>query len=176
MEWKMIRRERLIMNLGQIEGLEINPRRIDWENVRKLEKSLEECPELLECRGLIVYPWQDLFVVLCGNSRLQASASIPELPCIVIDKDTSIEKMREYIIKDNLNFGKWNPEALSRDFDKEDMDLANISFENKIEKIKKEKTELHTRELAIKLAPNEFEFVNKKLLDIGGGYNRSRIA
>lgn len=44
-------------NKGQIPGLPKNPRIIKNDKYRKLVKSIEENPEMLEYRELLVYPY-----------------------------------------------------------------------------------------------------------------------
>lgn len=43
-------------NTGQIEGLPKNPRLIKGEKFKKLKKSIEDNPEMLALRELLVYP------------------------------------------------------------------------------------------------------------------------
>ena len=46
----------LLFNNGQIDGLPKNPRFIKDDKFKKLVKSIEENPEMLELRELLVYP------------------------------------------------------------------------------------------------------------------------
>ena len=43
-------------NTGQVEGLPQNPRLIKDEKFKKLKKSIEDNPEMLALRELLVYP------------------------------------------------------------------------------------------------------------------------
>lgn len=97
----------LLQNTGQINGLPKNPRSIKDENFKKLVKSLKDDPEMLQLRELIVYPFDKKFIVIAGNMRLRAGIEIGmnELPCKVLDKNTPVEKLRAYTIKDNVPFG-----------------------------------------------------------------------
>lgn len=56
MEIKQIPLRHLKCNEGQIEGLPTNPRQIDEEHLDKLKRSLQEAPEMLNLRELIVMP------------------------------------------------------------------------------------------------------------------------
>ena len=57
---------------GQIEGLPRNPRLIKNEKFRKLCRSIQSLPEMTEARDILVYPYQDNYVVIGDNMRLQA--------------------------------------------------------------------------------------------------------
>lgn len=110
----------LLFNDGQIEGLPKNPRFIRDSQFLALKKSIEDAPELLDARTLLVYPFEnEKFVVLAGNMRLRACLELGynELPCYVFPKETPVEKLREYLIKDNLPFGQWDWDILANEWD-----------------------------------------------------------
>lgn len=125
MEHKKIKLSKLVANNGQIEGVPKNPRQWTKEDVEKLKASIEETPELLEARGCIVYPLGDKFVVLGGNMRLTACKQLghKEVDCVVLDAETSAEKLREIVIKDNGSFGAWDFDMLANEWD--DLPLAD---------------------------------------------------
>lgn len=104
---KIIKITDLELNRGQIDGLPKNPRTIKDERFRALKKSIEDAPEMLALRELLVFPHSGKFVVIGGNMRLKACKELgyKELPCKVIDENTPVEKLREYTIKDNIGFG-----------------------------------------------------------------------
>lgn len=95
-------------NKGQIEGLPKNPRKIQPHRFEKLKKSIEDAPELLDYRRLLVFPHNGKYVVVAGNMRLKAAKELghTEMPCYILDESTSAEKLREYAIKDNVGFGE----------------------------------------------------------------------
>lgn len=107
------------VNDGQITGLAKNPRWWSFDDVEKLKKSIRQTPELLEARGIIVYPYNGKFVAIGGNLRLVALKSLgeSEAPCFVLPADTSIDKLREIIIKDNGSFGSWNEVDLQKEWE-----------------------------------------------------------
>lgn len=119
MEYAKIKLSKLVQNDGQIEGLPKNPRQWTKEDVEKLKASIEETPELLEARGCIVYPWNSKYIVLGGNMRLTACRQLghKEMPCVVLDADTSVEKLKEIVIKDNGSFGAWDFDMLANEWD-----------------------------------------------------------
>ncbi|MBQ4009223.1 MAG: ParB N-terminal domain-containing protein [Paludibacteraceae bacterium] len=107
MEQKVIKIADLEVNRGQIDGLPKNPRTIKDERFKALKKSIEDAPEMLALRELLVFPHKGKFVVIGGNMRLRVCKELgyKELPCKVIDENTPVEKLREYTIKDNIGFG-----------------------------------------------------------------------
>ena len=115
---------KLVGNTGQIEGLPKNPRIIRDEKFAKLKKSIEDDPEMLELRELLVYPHGDRYVVIGGNMRLRAMIECGhrEAPCKVLDKATPPEKLRAYAAKDNVGFGEWDYDQLANEWDAGDLD------------------------------------------------------
>lgn len=106
--------EKLWSNSGQIDGLPANPRKWDANDVKRLAKSIEETPELLEARPPIVVLHDGWYVVLGGNMRLEACRYLDyaKIPCVVVDESTPIETLKQIVIKDNGSFGEWDTEAL----------------------------------------------------------------
>lgn len=116
---KNIKISQLQCNTGQIDGLPKNPRTIKDTRFEALKKSIEDAPEMLNLRELLVFPHNDKFVVIGGNMRLKACKELgfKELPCKVLDENTPVEKLREYAIKDNIGFGDDDWDALGQDWD-----------------------------------------------------------
>lgn len=112
----------LELNKGQLEGLPKNPRWIKDERYDALKKSIQDAPELLEARTLLVYPLDNgHFVVIGGNMRLRACKELgfKELPCYVFKRETPVEKLAEYTIKDNVAFGNIDWELIANEWDTE---------------------------------------------------------
>lgn len=118
METRRIKLTDLVLNEGQIAGLPTNPRQWTKTELNKLKKSLQETPELLEARGILVYPWEGKYLVLGGNMRLSALKALKakDAPCIVFPEDTPIDKLKEVVIKDNGSFGEWDFDQLANDW------------------------------------------------------------
>lgn len=118
----------LEQNTGQIKGLPKNPR--DWSkgDVKKLAKSIQDTPELLDARGLIVIKNNDKYVILGGNMRYEAckQAGITEIPCYVLKEGTSVRKLKEIVIKDNGSFGKWDWDMLANEWDERLLIDSNV--------------------------------------------------
>ena len=119
MEFQRIRLTDLEQNKGQVEGLPSNPREWTRTDLDHLITSIKETPELLEARGLIVYPHEGKYIILGGNMRFSALREMNEVdaPCYVMPEDTPIEKLREIIIKDNGAFGSWDFDMLANEWD-----------------------------------------------------------
>jgi DNA modification methylase len=92
-----------------------NPRTIKDEKFNKLVKSIQDFPEMLRIRPIVV---NSDMVVLGGNMRLKAckEAGLKEIPIIRADQLTE-DQQREFIIKDNVGFGEWEWEMIRADWD-----------------------------------------------------------
>lgn len=111
--------KQLEVNKGQIEGLPQNPRFIRDQRYEALKKSIQDAPEMLSLRELLVMPHGRKYVIVGGNMRLRACKDLgyEEVPCKVLDKDTPVEKLREYAIKDNNGFGEDDWDILANEWD-----------------------------------------------------------
>lgn len=123
METKNIDIKKIVPNNGQIDGLPKNPRQIRDFRFEKLKKSISDAPEMLSLRELIVFPHDGKFIIIAGNMRYRAcqDLKIKELPCKILDENTSVEKLREYAIKDNENFGEYDWDILANEWDAEEL-------------------------------------------------------
>jgi hypothetical protein len=94
-----------------------NPRLIKDDKFKKLVKSIQELPEMLEIRPIVV---NSEMIVLGGNMRLKAckEAGLKEVPIIIADNLTE-EQQREFLIKDNVSGGEWDFEMLANEWDVE---------------------------------------------------------
>lgn len=111
--------KQLTENKGQIAGVPTNPRQWTKADVERLAKSLADTPELFEMRPCLVYEQGGKYVVIGGNMRLAAAKHNheTEVPCIVIPADTTPDKLRELVLKDNGSFGAWDFDALANEWD-----------------------------------------------------------
>ena len=92
---------------------DVNPRYINEDKFLKLVKSLQDFPEMSQARPLIV---NKDYKVLGGNMRLKAMEKAGWVTVPVVVVDWSEEKQKEFIIKDNANFGDWDWEILKSEF------------------------------------------------------------
>ena len=142
-EIRNLKLSELEYNEGQFYGLPKNPRWIRDARFEALKKSIEDAPEMLELRELLIYPLSDLeghedkFIVIGGNMRLRACKELgyTEVPCKVLPLETPVKKLREYAIKDNEAFGQNDFDVLANEWDNEElrdfgMELDFIAGEN----------------------------------------------
>jgi ParB-like chromosome segregation protein Spo0J len=101
--------------IGTIIPNPSNPRIIKDDKFKKLVKSIQDFPQMLELRPIVVY---GNMVVLGGNMRLKAciAAGLKEVPIIVADNLTDAQK-GEFIIKDNVGFGEWDWDLLANEWE-----------------------------------------------------------
>jgi DNA modification methylase len=97
-----------------------NPRLIKDDKFKKLCKSIQEFPEMLELRPIVVN--KDM-IVLGGNMRLKACQEIglTEVPIIVAENLTE-EQQREFLIKDNVSGGEWDWDILANEWEVEQLE------------------------------------------------------
>lgn len=107
--------EIIVVRVGEIKPNPNNPRIIKDDKFKKLVKSIQEFPQMLNIRPIVV---NDDMVVLGGNMRLKAckEAGLKELPIIKASSLTE-EQQKEFIIKDNVGFGEWDWDMLANEWD-----------------------------------------------------------
>lgn len=165
MEVKNINIKDLEINKGQIEGLPKNPRFIKDERFKALKKSIEDAPEMLSLRELIVYPFGGKFIIIAGNMRYRACKELgyKEIPCKVLDDGTDVKKLREYAIKDNIAFGADDFDLLANEWDINELTdwgldtygyNVNENYDDLFENIETQKEKEHQFKIEI-LIPEE---------------------
>ena len=92
-----------------------NPRLIKDDKFKKLVKSIQDFPDMLNVRPIVVN--KDM-VVLGGNMRLKAckEAELKEVWILKADNLTE-EQQKEFTIKDHVGFGEWDWDILANTFD-----------------------------------------------------------
>jgi hypothetical protein len=103
------------ISISKVKGNPSNPRIIKNDKFKKLVKSIEEFPEMLKLRPIVV---DEDMVVLGGNMRLKASkdAGLKEV-WIEIAEGLTEEQKKEFIVKDNVGFGEWEWDMLANEWD-----------------------------------------------------------
>ncbi len=129
-DFKTIQISLLDFNKGQLDGLPKNPRFFRDYRYDAMKKSIEDSPEMLNLRELIVYPVGERYIVVCGNLRLRACKELgyKELPCKVLNPETPVKKLREYATKDNVSFGENDMDVMMNDWDKSELQDWGIEF------------------------------------------------
>jgi ParB-like chromosome segregation protein Spo0J len=113
-----------LVKINEVKPNPKNPRLIKDGKFQKLVKSIQEFPDMLNKRPLIVFTDVDgKYVVLGGNMRLKALKELnyKEVPIILADEWTE-EQKAEFLIKDNVGFGEWDWDNLANEWDVEKLD------------------------------------------------------
>ena len=132
MERKEIDVSLITPNKGQVPGLPRNPRLVKKERFETTRRSIEESPEMLELRELIVVEYMDgKYVVVCGNLRLRACKELgyKTVPCKVLPADTPPKKLREDAAKDNINYGEDDKDSIANEWAEFQSELADWGME-----------------------------------------------
>jgi len=103
------------VKISKVKGNPSNPRIIKNDKFKKLVKSIQEFPEMLKLRPIVV---DEDMIVLGGNMRLRASkdAGLTEV-WIDIAEGLTEEQKKEFIVKDNVAFGEWDWDSLGNEWD-----------------------------------------------------------
>ena len=113
-----------IVKISEVKPNPKNPRLIKDDKFKKLVKSIQEFPDMLNKRPIIVFTDVDgKYVVLGGNMRLKALKELnyKEIPIILADEWTE-EQKAEFLIKDNVGFGEWDWDILANEWDADKLD------------------------------------------------------
>ena len=105
------------VKISEVKGNPKNPRLIKDDKFRKLVKSIQEFPQMLELRPIVV---DENNIVLGGNMRLKAckEAGLKEVFIVKAEGLTELQK-DEFIVKDNVGFGEWDWDMLANEWDSE---------------------------------------------------------
>lgn len=107
------------VKINSVKANKDNPRIIKDDKFRKLVKSIEEFPEMLKLRPIVV---NNDMVVLGGNMRLKAckEAGLKNVH-IIKAADLTEEQQQQFIVKDNVGFGEWDWDMLANEWEADDL-------------------------------------------------------
>ena len=119
------------MNINEIKPNPSNPRIIKDDKFKKLVKSIQDFPQMLELRPIVI---DENNIVLGGNMRLKAciEAGLKDVP-VKQAKELTEEQKKEFIVKDNVGFGEWDWSDLANNWETEELEewgLDIIGFSN----------------------------------------------
>lgn len=107
-ELKEIAISLLSENTGQIPDVPKNPRKITKEKFEALCESIKNSPEMKVLDEIRVYPFNGRYVVISGNHRYKAYKKLgwENVLCKILPEDTPKEKIREYVMKENMHYAE----------------------------------------------------------------------
>jgi DNA modification methylase len=123
------------IKLSKIKANPNNPRLIKDDKFKKLVKSIETFPAMLDKRPIVCVTDTDGKIYpLGGNMRLKAlkELSYSEIPqtWITMADDWTEEQKREFIIKDNVGYGEWDWDDLANNWDAEQLTEWGLDIPN----------------------------------------------
>jgi DNA modification methylase len=121
------------MNINEIKPNPNNPRIIKDNKFKQLVKSIQDFPQMLELRPIVI---DENNMVLGGNMRLKAciEAGMNDVP-VIHANNLSEEKKKEFIVKDNVGYGEWDWDDLANNWDAQELtdwglDIPNFDVNN----------------------------------------------
>jgi len=158
------------MDIKLIKPNPNNPRVIRDAKFKQLVRSIQEFPEMLELRPIVV---NEDMITLGGNMRLRAciEAGLTDVP-VLIAKGVSEEQQQEFIIKDNVGFGEWDWDDLANNWDEANLKLWGLDFPmfNDAEIGDEQDTQLFVK-VSIEATNDTFIEMNEKLQNLCDEYN-----
>jgi DNA modification methylase len=116
------------MNINEIKPNPNNPRIIKDDKFKKLVKSIQDFPQMLELRPIVI---DENNIVLGGNMRLKAciEAGLTDVP-VKQAKELTEEQKKEFIVKDNVGYGEWDWDDLANNWDAEELTEWGLDIPN----------------------------------------------
>jgi ParB-like chromosome segregation protein Spo0J len=159
------------VKISEVKNNPKNPRLIKDDKFRKLVKSIQEFPQMLELRPIVV---DENNIVLGGNMRLKAckEAGLKEVYIVKADNLTEQQK-DEFIVKDNVGFGEWDWDMLANEWDTEKLDewgldipnFNNVDYSEKNEEIDIDSLD-ETMTIKLNFTETEYWTVKQQLSEI----------
>ena len=141
----MIKREQKTVKLSEIKPNPDNPRVIKRNQLKSLQKSLNDFPEMMKLRPIVV---DEDGMILGGNMRYQAllanGATETEVEKV---SGLTPEQKREFVIKDNVAFGDWDWDALANEWDTDELEEWGLDIPE-TERVGQEVEEVDVPEVA----------------------------
>ena len=108
------------VKITEVKNNPSNPRLIKDDKFKRLVKSIQDFPQMLKLRPIVV---DENSIVLGGNMRLKAckEAGLKEVYIVKAENFTE-EQKQEFIVKDNVGFGEWDWDMLANEWDTEKLD------------------------------------------------------
>ena len=159
------------MNINEIKPNPNNPRIIKDDKFKKLVKSIQDFPQMLELRPIVI---DENNIVLGGNMRLKAciEAGLKDVP-VKQAKELTEEQKKEFIVKDNVGYGEWDWDDLANNWDEQlltewGLDIPNFDTGGFADQNKELSLDDVTDSMTItlKYTEDEYHLVKEQLLKI----------
>ena len=109
-----------LVNIQQIIPNSDNPRLVNTAKFEKLKESIKNLPQMLELRPIVV---DSNNIILGGNMRYKALVVLGYKEVYIIQAgNLTDEQKKEFIVKDNLNYGDWDYDILANAWDSYDLE------------------------------------------------------
>ena len=117
---------RPIKDLKELPG---NPRIIKKDQFEKLKQSIKDNADYFEARPIILSDRTGELVILAGNQRYKAAKALglKEVPTILLPNLTE-KREKEIIIRDNVENGDWDWDALANEWDATMLDSWGVDL------------------------------------------------
>lgn len=182
----------LTKNAGQIAWLPSNPRTWTADDVRRTEASIQEDPDFLEDRPLlVVVDVPGNYVVFAGNLRCEAVARLKmrAVPCVLYTPEGPEDELAivRRAMKDNGSFGSWDYDAIANEWGDLPLQEWGVPVWTN-DTTKKETAEKPTKTAAttgdadpllifsVGLTPQEFAFVKGAISEAGADDREGLLA
>jgi hypothetical protein len=159
------------MNINEIKPNPNNPRIIKDDKFKKLVKSIQDFPQMLELRPIVI---DENNIVLGGNMRLKAciEAGLKDVP-VKQAKELTEEQKKEFIVKDNVGYGEWDWDDLANNWDEQlltewGLDIPNFdagSFADQNKELSLDDVS-DSMSINLKYTEEEYYIVKEQLLKI----------
>jgi len=159
------------MNINEIKPNPNNPRIIKDDKFKKLVKSIQDFPQMLELRPIVI---DENNIVLGGNMRLKAciEAGLKDVP-VKQAKQLTEQQKKEFIVKDNVGYGEWDWDDLANNWDEQlltewGLDIPNFDsggFADQNKELSLDDVS-DSMTITLKYTEDEYHLVKEQLLKI----------
>jgi len=159
------------MNINEIKPNPNNPRIIKDDKFKKLVKSIQDFPQMLELRPIVI---DENNIVLGGNMRLKAciEAGLKDVP-VKQAKELTENQKKEFIVKDNVGYGEWDWDDLANNWDEQlltewGLDIPNFDaggFADQNKELSLDDVS-DSMTITLKYTEDEYHLVKEQLLKI----------
>lgn len=120
------------MKISELKIKAGNPRLIKDDKFKKLVKSIQEFPKMMELRPIIYDP--ATMEILGGNMRFKALQELKykEIPenWVKSAADLTEDEKQRFLITDNVGFGEWDWDILANEWDADELENWGVDIPN----------------------------------------------